>query len=390
MTNRINFIASLCLFALLSATLPALAATVVVGTCVPSKASYASLTEAVQGAPAGSTIQVCPGVYAEQVVISKPLTLKGVTSGNGANPVLRPPAGGLVTNAYGLSVSSFWAYGTAFAAQIVIQGGVDVTLTNLALDATGSNLAACSPIAVGVLVQDSSVTLNGVAVKNQFNLCSGTGIGAGVLIQNDAGGATTTTVKNTTFVNTGQAFESDGAGNTSTLANNSFAGNPASGYNAISILNGGSTIQNNTISNFNYPPAGVDITLAAYGIYLYCVPSSSVVNNHIASTQVGIYALNGCTTTAVSMTGNEISDAPIVAIDAGGANGLVQGNDIRTTPVAIRFPGGAAGNTVQNNTINDACAVFSSNPTAGANTILNNTIANAANLTLVTTTPVCP
>ena len=390
MTYRTSLIALICLSALLVATVPALAATVVVGTCMPSKITFNSLTEAVQGAPAGSTIQVCPGIYAEQIIINKSLTLKGLTSGNGANPVIMPPASGLVNNAFSSTTNSFWGFGTPFAAQILIQGGADVTLTGIALDATGFNIATCSPVVVGVLVQDASATLNQVAVKNQFTPCSASSSGIGVLTQNDASSATTSTVKNSTFVNAGQAFESDGASNTSTLTNNSFAGNPASNSNAISILSGNSTIQGNTISNFNYPLAGTNFSAAAWGIYLSCVPGSSVVNNHIATTQVGIYALNGCTTTAVSMTGNEISDAQFMAIYAGGTNGLVQGNDIRTSQTAIRLPGGSAGNTIQNNTINDTCAAFGFNPAAGANTFLNNTVANAINLNLVNTTALCP
>jgi hypothetical protein len=263
------------------------------------------------------------------------IALKGITSGNGANPVIMPPASGLVSNAFSSTTNSFWGFGTPFAAQILIEGGADVTLTGIAFDATGFNIATCSPVVVGVLVQDASATLNPSGREEPVQPMLGLGYsGIGVLTQNDASSATTFAAKNTTFVNAGQAFESDGASNTSTLTNNSFAGNPANNSNAISILSGNSTIQGNTISNFNYPLAGTNFNAAAYGIYLSCVPGSSVVNNHIATTQVGIYALNGCTTTAVSMTGNEISDAQFMAIYAGGTNGLVQGNDIRTSQTA--------------------------------------------------------
>ena len=65
---------------------------------MPSKVRFDSLTDAVQGVPAGSTILVCPGVYAEQVVINRSLTLKGQTIGNSAYPVIVPPAGGLLGN----------------------------------------------------------------------------------------------------------------------------------------------------------------------------------------------------------------------------------------------------------------------------------------------------
>jgi hypothetical protein len=279
------------------------------------------------------------------------------------------------------------------AAQIVIQGGADVTLSDLTLDATGTNTALCSPftLIVGVLAQDASATLNEVSVKNQSNLCGGGegGTGAGVLSQNDSAGATTIVVKNSTFVNAAQAFEADGANNTSTVTDNSFLGNPSSGYNAISILNGNGTIESNDISDFNYPPAGANIGSASYGIYFSCNPGGTATGNVIANTQVGIYVNNGCSTTGVSVTNNTISNAPLIGIDAGATNGVVQGNHIRSTMTAIRFPAGAS-NLVQNNVINDACAAYGSNPAAGTTTLTGNTIFNAVNVSLVNTTALCP
>ena len=394
MKYRLNWISLASLLLILLAAAPAFAATVAVGTCMPGRVSYDNLTDAVQGVPTGSTILVCPGSYAEQIVINRSLTLRGVTNGNGGYPVLVPPAGGMVANATGLNVFSFFGAGTQFAAQIVVQSGVDVTINGIALDATGYNLPTCNPTVVGVLIQDSSVTLTGVAIKNQLETgappCPSAGAGAGVLAQNDTGLALTVKVQNSTFVNAGQAFESDGAGNTATLANNSFAGNPVSNANAISILNGNSTIQGNSINNFNYPPAGGNINAAAYGVFIECVPGGTVANNNIGNTQVGIYMYNGCPTSAVSVTGNKVSDASLIGIDEGGINGLVQGNDIRTTQTAIRLPGGANGNTIQNNSINDTCAAFGANPAAGTNTLLSNGVFNAINLAIVNTTALCP
>ncbi len=390
MNTNCKFMGSLCLLAALSAALPAKAANVVVGTCMPNKVSYGSLSEAVQGVPTGSTIQVCPGVYAEQVtIVGKSLTLKGITSGNAANPVLMWPAGGPAGNAIGLAVTSFFGAPTALAAQMLISAGASVTITGLAFDGSGQNTSSCAPVAVGVLVQDASATLNQVAVKNELNPCGTNGVGVGVLSQNDSGTATTITVKNSTLVNDAQTFESDGANNTATLTNNSLLGNPATNANAISILYGNSTIQNNSIANFSWPLATTDINTDAYGIFFECTPGGTANNNVVTNTQVGIYALNTCTTTNVSITNNTVSNSSDIAIDAGGTNGLVQGNDIRSTPTAIRFPLGAS-NTVQNNMINDACTAYGYNPLAGANSLLGDTIVNVQNLSITNTTGLCP
>ena len=118
----LSIISRMCFLSILLAAGQAFSATVVVGTCMPNKVSYDSLTDAVQGVPPGSTIQVCPGTYAEQVVINKSLTLKGIASGNSAYPVIVPPGSGLTANAVALNVNSFFP-NVSVAAQIVIQSG---------------------------------------------------------------------------------------------------------------------------------------------------------------------------------------------------------------------------------------------------------------------------
>ena len=167
-------------------------------------------------------------------------------------------------------------------------------------------------------------------------------------------------------------------------------GNPVSNANAISILSGNSTIQGNSISDFSYPGAGTNLNAASYGVFIECIPGGTVANNTISSTQIGIYMYNGCATNSVSVTGNTVSNASLIGIDEGGLNGLVQGNDIRTTQTAIRIPGSAAGNTIQNNSINNTCAAFGADPAAGVNNILNNNVFNAQNLAIVNTTALCP
>jgi hypothetical protein len=399
MKLRFSAIAVVCVLMVLVSAAPAFAATVAVGTCLPNKVSFDSLGDAIQGVPPGSTILVCPGVYQEQLVISKSLTLKGQTSGNAAYPVIMPPVGGLPTNAAGLNTpTSFFPLGTLLAAQVVINNGAEVTMTDLAVDATGFNLPTCTPTVVGILIQDASATLNHVSIKNQLETgpppCSATGNGAGVLAQNDSTGATTVKIINSSFFNAAQSYESDGASNTSTLTNNTFVGNPGSNANAISINTGNSTIQGNSITDFNYPPADVggNINGSSIGIFMECVSSGTVANNVIGSSQLGIYLQNVvCPLNSnVSVTGNTVYNAFYIGIDVGETNGVIQGNDIRNTQTAIRIPGSAAGNTIQNNTINDTCAAFGSNPAAGVNTIGTNTIANAQNVAIVNNTGLCP
>jgi pectin methylesterase-like acyl-CoA thioesterase len=96
-------IISLCRYAILVASIcfvaqSSQAASMVVGNCRSGK-SFTSIQAPVDAAPSGSTIDVCPGTYPEQVMIeAKTLTLVGVLSGTNDAAVLVPPAGGLIVN----------------------------------------------------------------------------------------------------------------------------------------------------------------------------------------------------------------------------------------------------------------------------------------------------
>jgi len=70
---------------------------VTVGTCEPGP-QYPTIQAAVTAATPGSTVNICPGTYPEQVLITKNLHLVGVFSGTKHSAVVTSPAGGLVTN----------------------------------------------------------------------------------------------------------------------------------------------------------------------------------------------------------------------------------------------------------------------------------------------------
>ena len=122
----------------------------------PCKAlpSYNTISLAVSSVPAGSLIYVCPGTHAEQVVITKKLSLEGV-AGNGSvgaaavgsnNPVIVSPAGGVLVN------SSDLGNAEPTAAQILVQTPsnalatpIVVNIANITVDGSNNGLTVAAP-----------------------------------------------------------------------------------------------------------------------------------------------------------------------------------------------------------------------------------------------------
>src|SRR5262252_4749749 len=74
-------------------TASALGITYQVGTCRQTLIIFPTISAAVNGVPSGSTIEICPGTYPEQVVITQPLTLEEVPGVSGEVVIVVPPGG---------------------------------------------------------------------------------------------------------------------------------------------------------------------------------------------------------------------------------------------------------------------------------------------------------
>ena len=127
-----------------------------VGTCMPKVPFYPTISAAVSSVPPGSIIEVCPGNYPEQVLITQPLTLEGVTAG-GSEAVVTVPSGGLTQNQQDSFSDLYY--------QILVEATGPVNITNLAVDGTGAFISSGS--IVGIFYQDSSGTVSHVSVRNQ-------------------------------------------------------------------------------------------------------------------------------------------------------------------------------------------------------------------------------
>jgi len=126
--NRSLILASLVSVVVVALSGQVFSATVAVGNCT-ALVNYATIQQAVNAVPAGSTIKVCPGNYREQVVIGQKVTLSGIVYANQDLAIILPPTTGLAANA--VSVDS----GNPIAAQIFVQNTVGpVVINNLTVD----------------------------------------------------------------------------------------------------------------------------------------------------------------------------------------------------------------------------------------------------------------
>ena len=140
---------------------------VAVGTCKPNLQSYATIQDAVGNVAAGGTILVCPGAYPEQVLITKPLTIKGVLSGNAAASVITSPQDGL-------KQTTIDHLGNAWAAQVLVQntaGPVDIS--DLSVDGANNGISGSCPglNVVGIYYQEASGVIDRAATRNQTTPC---------------------------------------------------------------------------------------------------------------------------------------------------------------------------------------------------------------------------
>ena len=277
------------------------AKTYYVGTCKPGKADYTTIQAAVNGVPAGSTINVCPGTYPEQVEIGQPLTLAGVQSGDNATVVVTVPSGGLNGFAYGSSEVS--------APLIAVFGtGGPVTISGLTIDSTAATNTGLDP--VDILFDSSPGTINHVLLLEPQT----TVFNYGVIVLDEASASPTVTIENSVIsMANDDSFGVAEYATTSSVnvSNNYFHG---SGSLAISAQGKADTITGNTI----------DVNNGGVGIYM---DSATVSGNTISNSQFAVYNLEASANPVV--TNNTLVNNGTAFYSPGG--GTFKGNMIVST-----------------------------------------------------------
>jgi hypothetical protein len=312
-----------------------------VGSCRPNLTSYSTISQAVSSVPPGSTIDVCPGNYPEQVLITQPLTLQGVPSQGSDAAVVTVPSGGLVQSVTSELCGPFMPLNY----QILVQTTGPVDISNLAVDGTGGSGAFC---VAGIYYQDSSGTISDVSARNQPN------IGFGIVAQTTLSAAQTVTVENSVvrgFGFQGINATSNGGPLTANIKANTIdaVGDETSGVFASGLMKG--IIQSNVISTSANNGGNVA------GIFLVSSTVEATANTIIAgpSTENNDYAFlveNG----SVRITKNWINAGGQIGLNLQntGADSVVEHNTIVNSSTAVTGCALTLGYTVSDNTIIDA------------------------------------
>jgi Right handed beta helix region len=357
--------------------------------------TFSTIQSAVDVANAGDTVQVCAGLYREQVTITKALTVQGLALGNANAVVILPPTTGLVANTTETSGPLL-----PEAAQVLVQtpkgtgGSIDVTLRDLTIDGIGNNVNGCAPLVTGVLYQNASGTIAQVEARNQVLSAGKTGCqsGFGLRVEStdNAPGLAAVTVQDSTVHDYQKnGITAIGTDTAVQISGNTIRGQgPTNGAaeNGIQVGAGasGTIVNNQVIDNIWAPDTINDPADAATGILIFAASSVTVTGNTIGNSQFGI----ATGTSPSSPADNTVIDTNIIfgtrvfdGIELCSNNNTVTNNIIASSDEAgvhtdSRCGATGNGNNINTNTINSACAGIlegsgTSNNAAAPNVFLN-------------------
>ncbi len=375
------------LLCVVTLSISAQAATLLVGKSAAScpNSQYSTIAGALSAAGPGDEIDVCPGLYAEQLVITKPLTLRGVAANNVGRVLIQPAT---------LAATA----GVPEESVITVMNTAGVTIQNLSIDASNNGLTGCSIGLSGIHFLNSSGAVENNAIfgavlsnpKSCPMLFPGTGFGVHVEMESSWLLCHLVPCQVSIEHNSIHDFGRDGIlvvgqGANVKISDNNITGvGPSTGVFQFGIfLANGATgqITGNDISEAGCGPLSPSdcFNLRSEGVVLRSVGDGTIIDgNMITTAQVGLF-LNGAN--AAQVTNNVIKDI------SGGrgiqvqsiTNSLIAGNKISGVgPISSDaltcgifepsvkeqgVPPGTianAGNTLRNNVVTDAyCGIAS-------------------------------
>jgi hypothetical protein len=352
--SRINFVRLFSVLALAfgtngSSALSGSTITYEVGTCMPGLPSFATITTALAATPAANVVKVCPGTYREQLQITQPLTLEGVSNDDSARAIIAPPAGGLGVNAAaGLN-------GAPVAAQLLVnRTSGPVNISDLTIDGTGNGNPDAFFIA-GIFYEDVSGTVNRVVTRNQSGSLNGVGMWA------EGASSPSVTIENSSvhdFDQVGIWVETaDPTPHlTAVIKGNEIINSNPNGLVGLFIEASAVTVTNNLIVNqrrFVLPVAPIPIQGISVSGSTGSISANTVVNG---AEGIDAYA-DGISVTSNKMVGST------TGIVLGTSIAAIQSNSITDSKVGIDFSCSANPN-VHSNIITDVGIALNRVPAA--------------------------
>jgi hypothetical protein len=334
--------------------------------------SYNTISVAVSSVPAGSIIYVCPGTYAEQVVITKKLTLEGVAGNGGTgatasgsnNPVIVSPAGGVLVNTNDLYGSPS---GQPTAAQILVQTPsadlatpIVVSIGNITVDGSNNGLNSCGTDLVGIYYQNASGTVTHVTTRYQELPPADFGCQDGLAIYAQSGystgGTSAVTIENSSVHDYDKnGITADGSGTVAMITGNYIVGigaTPLIGQNGIQMSFGASgKITSNTVTD--------DVYVNAQD----CVSSNSCYS----ATGILLYDSGGTSGSHVTISGNTVSNTQGAIVTYTDGTEPADYNDVTSNKVTTNAAIVVTGATY----LLDGIDLCSDNNTASMNTVFN-------------------
>lgn len=318
----------------LAAQMPLASATVtyVVGSCKNPLNPIVTITQALQKTPQPNVVEVCPGTYAEQVVITFPVTVEGIPGGSSDQAIISAQSVSLTTVPDD--------EGDTLAPQVLVSNSAgEVILSNLTVDGTGNTVAFPDHM-VGVFYLNSPGTLNHLTIQNQTAPGDrGTGIWLEGGLANPSVTVENNNLQNFEYYGINTEFNS---GNTSQLTA-TIKGNDLASNNATGISVGGwttATVTSNLISggstgiamgNVGGSVSGNKVVSTGNGITLETNDVSVTANTIYGTSNIGIYVLS-----TAPVTGNTIVQSSRYAIEFQCfAGGNVHSNTILNAAIGL-------------------------------------------------------
>lgn len=348
------------LFSAVPFLFPAQAIAATLDVCA-SGCTYTSIQAAVNAANPGDTVSVSSGVYDEQVVINKSLTLNGAGSGT----IIRPSSAAQLTSVYTTGAQGGGAFfdGIAIASIVEVSGvgTAGVTISNLTVDGESvTSLPAGAGHVSGITYGETGGTINNVFVEDTRNVLPDSVRTYSIWLDAVGGTAVSVNVTNSTALYYGRnGINARGNNMTVNFDSNTVTGpgvvGPAQVPNGILLISGaGGTITNNTISANHYTGS----SFLGSGILLY-------------------QAANG-----ITVSGNDIFDVDDAVLLAGTSTATVANNLLHSNVKAVQVEqSGATNSVIANNSITDnTYGIFLATSAGTGNSASENNITNSATL----------